>query len=76
MADAGFVVPARRAADSSESLIFAKELASSLGDVKYDDGRTVGKSDYTFECTGVETSVQASVYVSPLKRSHRLLLTC
>lgn len=64
MADAGFVVPTKRAADSKESLVLATELASSLGEVQYADGQAVGRSDYTFECTGVETCVQASIYVS------------
>lgn len=69
MADAGFVVPAKRAKDSIESLGLAKKMAVALGDVKYKDGKTVGRSESTFECTGVETCVQASIYVS-LPKSH------
>ena len=73
MADAGFVVPAKRAKDSSESLVLAKELSKELGEVEYKDGQAVGRSGYTFECTGVETCVQASIYVSPPHHSRRCL---
>lgn len=62
-ADAGFVVPAKRSADPEEQLQISKEMAQSLEKVKSPDGTAAGKSDYTFECTGVQSCVQASVYV-------------
>ena len=64
-ADAGFVVPAKRATDPLEQLQMAKEMAQYIGQVKYPHGQAVGRSDYTFECTGVESCVQASIYVRP-----------
>ncbi|KAK5693814.1 hypothetical protein LTR17_025017 [Elasticomyces elasticus] len=39
-------------------------MADSLGKIRCDNGATVGRSDYTFECTGVETCVQASIYAT------------
>lgn len=62
-ADAGFVVPAKRASNPQEQLQMAKQMALSIGEVRYRDGSPVGRSDYTFECTGVESCVQASIYV-------------
>lgn len=57
--------PAARANDPQEQLTLAKEMATNLSkETKYDDGSPVGRSDYTFECTGVESCVQASIYVS------------
>jgi L-iditol 2-dehydrogenase len=46
-------------------LQMAKEMAQYIGQVKYPHGQAVGRSDYTFECTGVESCVQASIYVRP-----------
>lgn len=63
-ADSGFVVPAKRVEDAQERLDQAKEMASTICEVKDRDGAPVGRSDYTFECTGVESCVQASIYVS------------
>jgi L-iditol 2-dehydrogenase len=71
-ADAGFVVPARRGASSEERLQIAREMSASLAEVRYPDDTPVGSSNYTFECTGVESCVQASVLVCaifPLKGS-------
>jgi len=62
-ADAGFVVPAKRGASSEERLEIAKQMASALSEVRYPDGQAVARSDYTFECTGVESCVQASIMV-------------
>ena len=63
-ADAGFVAPATRYSDPQEQLRAARSIASSLGGIKYDDGAEVGRSDFVFECTGVEICVQSSIYVS------------
>ncbi|KAI4718139.1 alcohol dehydrogenase [Aureobasidium sp. EXF-10727] len=60
-ADAGFVVPTKRGASSEERLEIAKQMATSVEQVTYPDGQMVGRSDYTFECTGVESCVQASI---------------
>lgn len=63
-ADAGFVVPLKRSDDPLQRLGFAKELATSIGNVEDSEGVRIGRADYTFECTGVESCVQASIYVS------------
>lgn len=63
-ADAGFVVPAKRGATAEEELEIAREMAKFLAEVRYPDGTTVGRSNYTFKCTGVQSCVQASILVS------------
>ncbi|THX66022.1 alcohol dehydrogenase [Aureobasidium pullulans] len=60
-ADAGFVVPAKRGGTAEEELEIATEMAKSLAEVRYPDGTPVGRSNYTFECTGVQSCVQASI---------------
>ncbi|THY85316.1 alcohol dehydrogenase [Aureobasidium pullulans] len=60
-ADAGFVVPAKRCATAEEELEIAREMAKFLAEVRNPDGTTVGRSNYTFECTGVQSCVQASI---------------
>jgi len=62
-ADAGFVTPVERASSPQAQLGTAKQIASSIGELSYPDGLPVGRTDYTFECTGVESCVQSSIYV-------------
>jgi L-iditol 2-dehydrogenase len=62
-ADAGFVVPAKSTSNAQDQMQMAKQMALSIGEVKHRDGSLVGPSDYTFECTGVESCVQASIFV-------------
>lgn len=62
-ADAGFVTPAKRASGPQEQLEMARQIASSIAELKYHDNSPVGRTDYTFECTGVESCVQSSIYV-------------
>lgn len=58
-ADAGVVVPMKRPEGIEAKLEFAKEVAGLVGDVL--EGSEV---DVTFECTGVESCLQAAIYVS------------
>jgi len=60
-ADAKIVVPMKRFEKIDEKLAFAKEVAEM---VKGASGR--GEVDAVFECTGVESCLQAAIYVSPL----------
>lgn len=63
-ADVGYVVEAGKAKDLEESLSIAKSISSSVEKLTTVDGQMLGKTDYTFECTGVPTCLQASIYVS------------
>lgn len=55
-----FVVPMKRGKDIDENLAIAKETAAALGEVG-----EIGEYDAVFECTGVPSCLQASIYVSP-----------
>lgn len=67
-ADVGYVVRAGRAKDFDESLLIAKTISSSIQDLQTRNGQTLGRTDYTFECTGVPTCLQAAIYVSLIYR--------
>lgn len=58
-ADGGVVVPMKRPEGIDAKLEFAKEVAALVGSEL--DG---GEVDVTFECTGVESCLQAAIYVS------------
>ena len=62
-ADVGFVVNGKRATSVEESLKMAKETATSIANLQLPNGTTLGRTDYTFECTGVESCVQTAIYV-------------
>lgn len=57
LANKGFTVPLKRGATTEEKLAIAKETAEEL--VNLQSGKLF---DYTFECTGVESCVQAAIY--------------
>ncbi|KAK0723682.1 chaperonin 10-like protein [Apiosordaria backusii] len=56
-ADEGIVVPMKRPGTIEERLAFAKEVAGMVG------GK-IGPVDGTFECTGVESCLQAAIYAT------------
>ena len=58
-ADAKIVVPMKRPQSIEGKLSFAKEVAEM---VKSASG--IGEVDAVFECTGVESCLQAAIYVS------------
>jgi L-iditol 2-dehydrogenase len=62
-AEAGYVVQSQRGSTVEEKLAIAQELARQIGDVPWPDGTKAGKADNTFECTGVESCVQTSIFV-------------
>jgi L-iditol 2-dehydrogenase len=62
-ADAKIVVPMKRFEKIEDKLTFAKEVADL---VKGASG--VGEVDAVFECTGVESCLQAAIYVSSNSR--------
>jgi len=58
-ADAKIVVPVKRPQTIEDKLAFAKEVSEL---VKSTSG--IGEVDAVFECTGVESCLQAAIYVS------------
>lgn len=61
-ADAGVVVPMARPESTEEKLTYAKEVAEMFKNVEIRDEK-VGEVGAVFECTGVETCLQSSIYV-------------
>lgn len=62
-ADVGFTVTPKKVSSVEEKLSFAKDMASSLGRLQLPGGGLVDRPGFVFECTGVDTCVQASIYV-------------
>lgn len=62
-ADAGFLVPMAKPETIEEKLEYAKSVAESIKGVEV-NGEEVGEVGAVYECTGVETCTQASIYVS------------
>jgi L-iditol 2-dehydrogenase len=56
----------RRGSEIEERLEIAKETAEKIGKAQWVDGTTIGQVNRVFECTGVESCLQASVYVSDI----------
>lgn len=64
-ADAGVVVPMKRPETVAEKLEFAKEVAELVKATRLGGGQeAIGEVTGTYECTGVESCLQASIYVS------------
>lgn len=66
-AHAGFVVPMKRGQTIDEKLEIAKDIAALAARAEGAQGEPVGEVDLVFECTGVESCLQAAIYV-PLLR--------
>lgn len=75
-----YAVPPRKGKTLEEKLDIARQTAAEIADLRWPDGQTVGKVQTTFECTGVESCVQAGIYVSeqtPFTRRHSArLISC
>ncbi|VBB73690.1 Putative sorbitol dehydrogenase [Podospora comata] len=56
-ADEGVVVPMKRPETMEEKLVFAREVAEMVGE-------KMGQADGTFECTGVESCLQAAIFAT------------
>ena len=61
-----FIVPMKRGATTEEQLDIAKETAAAIGKITKESGAEVDEVDAVFECTGVPSCVQASIYVCVL----------
>lgn len=68
-ADAGIVVPAKRPQTIEDKLAYAQDVAGLVKAAKI-NGNDVGEVNATYECTGVETCMQTSIYVSILSLGH------
>lgn len=62
-ADVGHVVATKKPRTTQESLESAKATAQTLNSLRLSSGKELQRTDYTFECTGVESCVQTAVYV-------------
>ncbi|KAL9089124.1 MAG: hypothetical protein Q9165_005937 [Trypethelium subeluteriae] len=60
----GFLVPLRRGNSIEENLQIARETAIEVGKVSRQDGSAVGEVDAAFECTGVPSCLQASIFAT------------
>ena len=65
-----FTVPLKRGQTIEENLDIAKETASAIGKIQNLNGDVIGEVDAVFECTGVPSCVQASIYASPVPPLH------
>lgn len=54
----------RRGQTIEEKLDIARETAADITELKWPDGEAIGKVQRTFECTGAESCLQSSIYVS------------
>lgn len=63
-AHAGFTVPLKRGQTIEENLEIARETAAAIGKVKKTTGDEFGEVDAVFECTGVPSCLQASIYAT------------
>lgn len=57
-------VKSRRGATTEEKLSIANDTAVEIASAVWEDGSIVGRVDDIFECTGVESCIQTSIYVS------------
>lgn len=63
-ADRAFTVPMKRGNTIEEQLELAKETAAAIGKTPKGSAGDIGEVDATFECTGVPSCVQASIYAT------------
>ncbi|KAI0424194.1 alcohol dehydrogenase [Xylaria sp. FL1042] len=63
-ATAIYSIKPRKGATAEESLSTAKNTAEKITSTVWADGKVVGRLDATFECTGVEACIQASIYAT------------
>ncbi|EUC35900.1 hypothetical protein COCCADRAFT_89642 [Bipolaris zeicola 26-R-13] len=59
-----FTVPMKRGNTIEEQLDIAKEVAAEIGKTTKESGGEVGEVDAVFECTGVPSCVQASIFAT------------
>lgn len=65
-----YQVEPKRGQTLVEKKDIAREVAQKVGALQWEDGTGIGQVQRTFECTGVESCLQASIYVSIPTRTH------
>lgn len=65
-AHVGFVVPMKHGQTIEEKLGIAKDTAAMAAQKQDSQGKIIGEVDLVFECTGVESCLQAAIYVGHL----------
>jgi L-iditol 2-dehydrogenase len=63
-----YAVKHRRGETLEDKLNIGKETAVEIGELKWPDGEPIGRVQRTFECTGAESCLQSSIYVSIISR--------
>ncbi|MCJ1280859.1 hypothetical protein MMC26_000176 [Xylographa opegraphella] len=71
-ADHSYVVSSKRGQSIKEKLAIAKETALNISQTATATGNTIAEVDVVFECTGVESCVQAAIYIT--KPGGRIML--
>lgn len=72
-----YAVKPKRGETLEDKLGMARATATEIGELKWPGGESMGKVQRTFECTGAESCLQSSIYVSSFKRhtcSHSLTI--
>lgn len=72
-ATAVYPVQARRTETIEEGMANAAQTAREIEELKWPDGSSVSKVNVAFECTGISSCVQASVYVSAIHSSREYI---
>jgi threonine dehydrogenase-like Zn-dependent dehydrogenase len=71
-----YTVPMKRGNTIEEQLEIAKEVAAEVEKITKESGGEIGEVDAVFECTGVPSCVQASIFVRPrITSSTKVLMT-
>ena len=71
-ADQAYLVPKRHGQNTEEKLTMAKDTANDIMQLQAVSGDAKGEFDIVFECTGAESCVQASIYLT--KPGGRIML--
>lgn len=58
------VVKPKNGETVEDRMAIAKATAMEIGELKWPDGEPIGRVQRTFECTGAESCLQSSIYVS------------
>lgn len=60
-----YAVEPRKGSTLEERKLIAQSTAHAIGELKWCDGQKIGQVQRVFECTGVESCLQTSIYVRP-----------
>lgn len=60
----GYIVKPQKAGDVEEQMSNARRMAQEICSLPLPDGSPVGRFPVVFECTGVSSCVQSSIFVS------------